>query len=156
MSFTLRDAAPADLEALTRIAHTAKRRWGYPEAWIVAWRRELSVEPEDFTRQEFFVAEDLGREILGFAALLAEGESGQLEHLWVDPVSMGAGVGRALFEEAVRRAQAQGVRSLEIDSDPHALEFYRHMGAVEWGSVDAPMDGVPRTRPQLRYLMSRA
>lgn len=150
MIHAIRPAVEPDLDALTRIAHTAKRHWGYPESWIEAWRRDLTITVEDLSAQDIFVAHDEQGEVLGFAALLRDAECVHLEHLWVDPSAMGTGVGRGLFEEALRRAREGDARSLEIDSDPYAVEFYRHLGAVECGSVDAPMEGVSRTRPQLR------
>ncbi len=45
MDFVIRRALPADTRALTRVAHAAKRHWGYPEDWIRPWRGALTVTP---------------------------------------------------------------------------------------------------------------
>jgi hypothetical protein len=39
-------AKPQEAEALTEIAHAAKRHWGYPEPWIQNWRDILTMRPE--------------------------------------------------------------------------------------------------------------
>src|SRR5439155_3872006 len=43
MDVVIRRALPADTQALTRVAHTAKRYWKYPEDWIRRWRDALTV-----------------------------------------------------------------------------------------------------------------
>jgi GNAT superfamily N-acetyltransferase len=53
----------------------------------------------------------------------------ELEHLWVSPEHIGTGIGRALFDHAVRRAAALGATTLSIEADPNAEGFYRRMGA---------------------------
>jgi len=153
MSLSLRNAGGEDLPRLTQIAHAAKRHWGYPESWIRAWASELTVRPEDLAAHELYVVCAEPDQIVGFAALRPQASRCHLEHFWVDPASMGMGVGRMLFEEALRRARARGAQGLEIDSDPHAADFYRRLGAVDCGEIVAAMDGVDRIRPQLRILL---
>ena len=46
MNVAIRAARPDDAEALTRLAHAAKRHWRYPEEWIALWRPGLTVTPE--------------------------------------------------------------------------------------------------------------
>ena len=62
---------------------------------------------------------------------------------------MGTGVGRALFEDAVRRAAALGTEVVGIESDPHAEGFYRRMGARRVGEISYPIDGQRRMLPLL-------
>jgi GNAT superfamily N-acetyltransferase len=65
----------------------------------------------------------------GFYALVERGREVELEHLWVSPEHIGAGIGRALFDHAVCRAAALGPTTLSIEADPNAEGFYRRMGA---------------------------
>jgi GNAT superfamily N-acetyltransferase len=140
----IRRAQEPDAAELTRIAHAAKRHWGYPERWMELWREDLTLTPEFIAGNEVHLAED-GGEILGFYGLAA----GTLEHFWVRPAAMGKGVGRLLFEHARAVAAGAGVGVLEIDADPNAEAFYLKMGAVKVGEVRSEIDGQPRVRPLL-------
>ena len=141
-------AGERDAEALTRISFAAKRYWGYPERWIERWRETLTITPDFIRRNEVHAALVEGRPA-GFYALTGEGGTLELEHLWVLPEHMGAGVGRALFDHAVRRAASLNAEVLEIESDPNAEGFYRRMGARRVGEINYSIDGHRRTLPLL-------
>ena len=141
-------AGERDAEALTRISFAAKRYWGYPERWIERWRESLTISPDFIRRNEVHAALVEGRPA-GFYALTGEGGTLELEHLWVLPEHMGAGVGRALFDHVVRRAASLNAEVLEIESDPNAEGFYRRMGARRVGEINYSIDGHRRTLPLL-------
>ena len=150
-SFSLmevRRATQGDAEPLSRISLAAKRYWGYPERWIERWRESLTITP-DFVRRNEVDAAVVEGEIVGFYALVGEGREIELEHLWVTPEHIGTGVGRLLFDHAVRRAASLGAETLRIESDPNAEGFYRRMGAVRVGEISYPIDGQKRTLPLL-------
>ena len=148
----LRRARPDEAETLTELAHRAKRRWGYPEEWIAAWRALLTLTPAYIDRPEVVVAA-APESALGFHSLEPPVDGSglrSLAHLWVDPDRHGKGVGRRLFEHAGAAAQARGGRGLVIESDPHAVGFYERLGARRSGAVPAPMTEDPdRTLPVL-------
>jgi hypothetical protein len=77
-------ATPDDAIVLTQIAFTAKRHWGYPENWIEQWGNILTITPQFIVSHETYVARERG-EIVGFYALLPEGNDLRLEHLWILP-----------------------------------------------------------------------
>ncbi len=142
----LRRAVPADAPALTDVAMAAKAHGGYLPEILAGWRNELTVAPADLSGGLATVAERRGR-ALGFCALTLKPPA--IADLWVHPGAMGLGVGRALVERAAERARVSGVRTLAVDADPNAADFYVRLGAVPAGSVPAPIDGQPeRTRPQ--------
>lgn len=145
----IRDARPDEAARLTEIAHAAKRHWGYPEAWIAGWRDALTFTPERMAGWQVRVAEP-AEGLAGVHAVSVEGDAAVLEHLWVDPPHIGRGVGRRLFEDAVRVAARLGAREMTIDSDPYAEAFYLRMGAVRIGEVRADVGGVARHLPRLR------
>lgn len=142
-------ADPGLADELSRVAQAAKAHWGYPAAWMEAWRAALTLTPEFLRQHETFLARRDGA-VCGFAALVPEGGRLWLEHLWVVPAAMGLGVGRTLFLEALRRAAARGFVTLEIESDPHAAGFYEHLGAVRVGTRPSAVASVPRELPLLR------
>jgi len=146
----IRRAHPDEAGRLTAIAHEAKRSWGYPESWIEAWRKDLTVDREYLgEHQVFVIAPDA--EPVGFYSLEGTGPVLELGHFWVSPDEMGHGIGRVMFEHALEQAAQAGSRELRVDSDPNASGFYERMGAVYCGEIEASMDGVPRTRPQYRF-----
>jgi ribosomal protein S18 acetylase RimI-like enzyme len=130
----IRRARPADAAALTRIAHAAKRHWGYSDDLIELWRDDLTVTAEFLHAHPAYAAVQ-DAEIVGFYALSHEADVVEIEHLWVDPSHMGAGVGRRLFDHAVTIARGLGGAVLKIASDPNAEGFYRGRGARRAGDV---------------------
>ena len=145
----IRDAKPDDAVLLTMIAHAAKRSWGYPESWIAAWSHMLTLRAEYLAQHPTFVACE-NESALGFAVIDLRGDLASLEHLWVRPERKRTGIGREAF------ARGAGVDILMIESDPHAEEFYRRMGAVRYDERSADIDGTKRTLPLLKkYLKSR-
>lgn len=147
---TIRRAAPADAPALTGIAHSAKRHWGYPERWIEAWNLALTITPEFISTNEVYVA-CIGGEAAGFSALVAAEGKVWLEHLWVSPKQIGTGLGKALFSHAAGVAAATGAPAMQIESDPNAEGFYKRMGAERVGEVVSEIEGEKRVLPLLTF-----
>ena len=144
----VRPARLAESPSLTAIAHAAKRRWGYPEAWIAAWSEGLTIAPHMIEAHTVLVAEITG-EVRGVAVLADRLTHWSLEHLWVDPALQGQGIGRALFEAVIGEAGRRRGGVLRVESDPHAVGFYERMGARHAGSVLAPVLGTARALPVL-------
>jgi len=153
MDLQIRRARPDEAEVLTEIAHAAKRYWGYPENWIEHWKADLTITPELIANNEMYVAVS-GEEIAGCCAIVfsdspAEGAPAELEHMWIRPERMGAGVGRALFTHARERAANLNVPVMELSADPNAEGFYERMGAKRIGEVAAEMEGKSRVLPRM-------
>jgi GNAT superfamily N-acetyltransferase len=145
-------ARPEHAARLTQIAHAAKSYWGYPSQWIEMWHNQLTITAPFILQNEVFEAvDDDGDAVLGFYALGGNGERLTLEHLWVQPRSLSAGVGRQLFTHAVARAADLGAHVIEIESDPNAEGFYQKMGAETIGEVTYELEGLPRSLPLLCY-----
>ncbi len=140
MNIEIRRAHPNEAEALTAIAHAAKRHWNYPEDWIAQWKLDLTITPEFIRDNEVFVAL-LNEQIAGCCALVLTESLAEIEHMWMLPEHMGSGIGRALFEHAKRRAVERGAQALELSADPNAEGFYTRMGAKLIGEIPAGMSG---------------
>jgi ribosomal protein S18 acetylase RimI-like enzyme len=146
----LRRAVRKDAAQLSDIAMAAKNSWGYPAQWMEQWRAQLTIAEAYIDAVPVFVAEQAGQ-IVGFCAVEGQSpEHASLEHMWVMPAAMGRGVGRALLRRAADHAAAMNVRWLEIESDPHAVAFYRRMGATLIGETSYVLAGQTRTLPVLR------
>src|SRR5215204_225427 len=148
-SVIIRPASLDEAATLTQIALDAKRYWGYPEHWIKQWEADLTISSDFIRDNQVYVAEKDG-EIRGFYALCVTGQQAELEHMWVTPESIGAGVGKELFLDAMERAATLQVREIGISADPNAAAFYERMSATHVGDTDAGMDGQARKLPRLK------
>jgi GNAT superfamily N-acetyltransferase len=147
-ALTVRAPVLEEAPRLSAIAQAAKAHWGYPAEWLELWRGELTFDAATLEREWIRVAESEGR-VVALVALAEEGGELELSHLWVDPVAMGMGIGRTLFEAAVAEARRRGARRLRIVADPHAETFYEHLGARRAGSVPSRPAG--RTLPLMLF-----
>jgi GNAT superfamily N-acetyltransferase len=139
--------------ALTEIAHAAKRHWGYPERWMQLWRDTLTITPDYIADNEVYLAR-AGEQVVGFYALLGSGAKLTLDHLWLVPSQIGAGIGRKLFDHAITTARRLGAAEVEVEADPNATGFYERMGATRVGENVYEMDGQPRILPLLIYTLT--
>jgi GNAT superfamily N-acetyltransferase len=138
----IRAADPLDGERLREIAAAGKGQWGYDADWVREWTAQGDFSPAALRAGGVFVAETDGR-VVAFAGLVLRGDVCILGDLWVEPASMGRGIGSQLFRFAVDRARELGAARLEWDAEPHAVGFYERMGGVrlrdnppnEWGRV---------------------
>jgi GNAT superfamily N-acetyltransferase len=105
--FETRRATPSDAPILKEIAVAAKAHWGYPAKWMAEWANWINVSPTFVEKYEVYKAVEAGH-ILGWCALLIQGEHAHLEDLWVRPDRIGTGLGRILFEYAANRARVEG------------------------------------------------
>ena len=144
----IRKASTEDANTLTKIAHEAKRHWGYPEHWIKHWQDDLTITPDFVATNQVYVAEHEG-ELLGFYALIVRKDKAELDHMWVAPEHIGTGVGKELFIHAMQSAAKQNISEVGILSDPNAEGFYKKMGAHQVGETISEIDGKPRSLPRL-------
>jgi GNAT superfamily N-acetyltransferase len=149
-TLAFRRARAGDAATLTRIAHLAKRHWGYSETFMALWRADLTVTESVIDEDHVYCAV-LDDTIIGFCAVSGDGSTRELEHMWVVPAHMGTGVGRKLLQCVLERLRHDGVATLQIASDPHAEEFYIKMGARRVGSVPSVPAG--RTIPLLELAL---
>jgi GNAT superfamily N-acetyltransferase len=142
------EARPENAAELSLLARSAKGHWGYPECWLDQWSDVLTITPGYIIANPTFCAVSDG-DIVGFCALILRDGEAYLDHLWVSPSASGMGVGRSLFKFAENVARKSSATILRVESDPHAEEFYVHMGATRYGQVSAKMDGHERFLPLL-------
>ena len=145
----IRPATSDEASTLTQIALESKSYWGYPEHWLKLWQQELAVSSAFIENNHVFVLETAG-EIRGFYALCINDSKAELEHMWVRPTDIGAGVGKELFVDAMERAAQLNVGEVQLTADPNAAEFYKKMGAQQIGEAHSEIDGQPRILPRMK------
>ncbi|KPF60418.1 GNAT family N-acetyltransferase [Rhizobium sp. AAP116] len=146
----LRAAVLSEANDLTELCLRSKAIWGYDNAFLEACRKELTVTNDTILGSLVQVAEVDGRAV-GFAQVsLQDGNSAELEALFVDPDTQRLGVGRALFDWAISTCREHSISTVMIESDPGAASFYRRMGAEDIGQVAS--GSIPgRMIPKLRF-----
>lgn len=124
----LRPAKQSEAHALSELCFRSKAHWGYDAAFMEQSRKALTISKTRIRDVPVVVAVDDDEKLLGVYALEAEGKIVDLDLLFVDPPSIGTGVGKALFKDAVAEARMLGAREMTVLADPHAAGFYEAMG----------------------------
>lgn len=131
----IRPARLDETERLREIARAAKGHWGYDPDRVRDWASTLDYAPDAVPGRELFVADRGGRAV-GVATLIAKGTTSVLDELWIDPPSMGFGIGSRLFHHAAGRARVLGAGRLVLEAEPHAVGFYEKLGARRIGESE--------------------
>jgi len=135
-----RRASPDEAEGLTALTLESKAHWGYDVEFMNVARRGLTVTPEYLEANECWVAEVDGAAV-GWFSLVPIADGLLLDYFFLAPSHVGSGLGRLMWEQALRRAEAAGVGRMTLEADPNAAGFYERMGARRTGSVRAPDTG---------------
>jgi GNAT superfamily N-acetyltransferase len=138
--FNIRAGRPADAEILSSLALRSKAYWGYDDKLMEKFKGDIVVNAADISNGHVFIAED-NQTIIGFCRFHSRQSQGILDDLFVEPAYIGKGVGGLLLDTAIHHAAKLGIDALEIHADPHAEDFYLHMGAKKIGTV--PSESVP-------------
>lgn len=141
-SLDIRPARAEESASLTRLIRASKAVWGYPQALRARFESELTVTPAYIRQNLVLVAAPAvaGRksEPVGVGALVAiDDDTMEVGLMFVTPGRLRRGVGKALFNGLCDLARARRCRQLKIVSDPHAVGFYRRMGAVPAGEEES-------------------
>ena len=137
---TFRRASPEAAEELTALTLASKAHWGYDQDFMDLARPSLTVTPEYLEVNDCLVAEIDGATI-GWFSLVPVRDGLLLDNFFLLPAHIGSGVGRLMWDEALRRAEAAGAERMTLEADPNAAGFYERMGARLTGSVTAPDTG---------------
>lgn len=142
-SLTLREAKPEEAILLSGLAMRSKSYWGYSDDFMEACKDELTVTSEMIQDSKFhYVVAEMANEAVGFYGVERLSPlQFELEALFVDPVHIGSGIGRALITHARDFIGESGGRSLIIQGDPNAEEFYLAVGAQLIGEKES--DSIP-------------
>ena len=67
-----------------------------------------------------------------------------LSDLFVEPDSMGVGVGRLLVDDVATRAAAAGASHVDVIANPNAMGFYERLGFEITGQASTRFGDAPR------------
>ena len=131
----VRAARPEEAALLSALAFRSKQYWDYSDEFMENCRQELTYSPEELAQGFAYVAEQK-KEIAGFYVLTSiDDEQIELEALFIEPKYIHQGFGRLLMRHAMQQAFDAGYKSMIIQSDPYAENFYYSAGAVKIASA---------------------
>ena len=143
---------------MTRIAHAAKRYWGYPENYIRLWKNELTLTPEFIARTPVFSAR-CDADIVGLCELdglpVARVSRETILSAWNSPVLsqrakglVFAVVARGLDSKRSEQEARRLLAPLGLD-DGDVDEILSHLASPKPDPIEAAI--VPFARETIRY-----
>jgi GNAT superfamily N-acetyltransferase len=132
----IRDAVPAEAGALEALHRRSSDVWE-------EYREQLATHPDAIDAPDQAIAEgrvrvavDAAERRLGFSVVRpVEAGRCELDDLFVEPESMGLGVGRLLVADVASRAAAAGATSVDVTANPNAVGFYERVGFETTGGA---------------------
>ena len=132
----IRSARDDERDALSDLHRRSSFVWEENRADLAAHPDALGVEAAAITAGHVRVAVDGAGAVLGFCIAFAAGDNAwELDDLFVEPDLMHGGVGRALVDDAARRASAAGASALTVIANPRAQGFYELVGFEHAGDA---------------------
>ncbi len=132
----IRDAKPAEAVALETLQRRSSDVWEEYRAQLAANPDAIEAPHQAIADKRVRVAVDASRHLLGFSVAqpLEDGRC-ELDDLFVEPESMGLGVGRMLVDDVASRAADAGATHVDVIANPNALGFYERVGFENTGDV---------------------
>lgn len=123
---------------LTKISFSSKGYWNYPKEFFEKWSNELTISSDYIQNNAVFVFEKDGN-IIGYYSIVELKDDIEiadikinkgfwLEHMFIEPQSIGKGIGTKLFQHLRKWCTSLDVSELGILADPHSRGFYEKMG----------------------------
>lgn len=149
-----RSAELQDLDALNDLLYRSKKHWGYDKKFMDVFMERYPVNPQEIPHTVILGSKNAS-EISGFHCLLYREDHGPfLENLFINPVKIGSGLGRKMWNNVCQKAKNNQWKSFTLSADPSAESFYKHMGAKTIGSYNSPCDGDSnRKTPIMEYIL---
>lgn len=154
----IRAAKCSEAGILTKISFKSKGYWGYPKAFFDVWTDELTISSDYIQNNDVFVVETEGA-IVGYYSIvelkndidvagIRINKGFWLDHMFVEPSSIGKGIGTKMFEHLRERCRSLGATELGILADPNSRGFYEKMGCAYKGEYPSTIEN--RTTPFLQ------
>jgi GNAT superfamily N-acetyltransferase len=147
-----RRAKLVEAEQLTHLAMLSKQSWGYSDEFMHRVAGDMLVTEHDIAASHCIVAEVDGA-IAAYLLVQMNGTDAFVRDLFVHPGYFRRGLGRALFEDAVRYARVNRASRITLTSDPNAQPFYERLGLECVGMVPS-VAGNGRVLPVMAYKIS--
>jgi ribosomal protein S18 acetylase RimI-like enzyme len=148
---SIRDARPDEALSLEALQRRSSDVWEEYRAQLAANPDAIEPPQRAIADGRVRVAVDALGRLLGFSVVLPiRGGRCELDDLFVEPDSMGRGVGRLLVTDVAERAAAAGASHVEVIANPNALGFYERLGFEITGQASTRFGDAPRMSLELR------
>ena len=132
----IRDACPEEASALAALQRRSSDVWEEYRALLAANPDAIEPPHKAIAEGRVRVAVDTSQQQLGFSVVLpVQRGRCELDDLFVEPESMGLGVGRLLVDDVASRAAAAGAGFIDVIANPNAVGFYERVGFRITGQV---------------------
>jgi GNAT superfamily N-acetyltransferase len=142
---TVRAAADGDVAALRDVFRRASLSNAGDRDMLLSHPDVLVWSADAIGGGRVRVAVD-GGTVVGFATTVPFDGGLELEDLFVEPDRMRGGVGRRLIEDVLDAARAEGVGTVWVTANPHAMPFYTAVGFRPAGTAETAFGSAPRMR----------
>jgi ribosomal protein S18 acetylase RimI-like enzyme len=141
----IRDAKPDEASVLEALHRRASDVWEEHRAQLAAHPDAIGPPHQAIADGRVRVAVDAAGRTLGFSVVQPVAHARcELDDLFVEPDSMGLGVGRMLVDDVASRAAATGARHVDVIANPNALAFYERLGFQVTGQAATRFGTAPR------------
>ncbi len=141
----IRDAQPDEALALEALHRRSSDYWDEDRARLAAHPDAIEPPRQAIAEGRVRIAVDVAGRRLGFSVILPiEDGSCELDDLFVEPDSMGLGIGRLLVEDVATRAAAAGAIRVNVIANPRAVGFYQRLGFQITGEASTRFARAPR------------
>lgn len=132
----IRDALPNEAAALEALQRRSSDVWAEYRAQLAANPDAIEPPHRAIAEGRVRVAVDASHGRLGFSVVRpVKAGRCELDDLFVEPESMGVGVGRLLVDDLASRATVAGAAYVDVIANPNALGFYERVGFETTGDV---------------------
>jgi GNAT superfamily N-acetyltransferase len=145
LAVTIRTAVAGDLDGIRGVFRRASLSNAGDRAVLLA-HPDVLVWPDAIAAGRTRVAVEDGGAIAGFASTVVVDGRLDLEDLFVEPDRMRQQVARRLVADVVAAARAEGFGAVEVEANPHAMDFYRAVGFVPYGRARTRFGPAERLR----------
>ncbi len=142
----IRTAEPKDLTSLQTVYRLSSLSNDGDRDALLKHPEHLMFSAEPVYDGRTRLAEHPKNGVVGFATLERHEDAAELVDLFVTPESMRAGIGRALVNDAIAALAGDGIRSLWVTGNQHAIAFYDAMGFEVIETVATPLGSGIRMR----------
>ena len=150
----VRRARPDESRLLTELTARSKAFWGYDDSFLEGARQELEFTASKFLPDfHVYIIEAEGQPLWFCSLISVDGSTVELHDLFVEPLYIGKGYGKELWDYAVKLARSLGFKRIVLAADPNAESFYAHQGAVHIG-VKASLVCSDRVLPVMEYILN--
>jgi len=147
---SIRAARPDEASALAALQRRSSDVWEEYRAQLAANPDAIEPPHRAIADGRARVAVDAFGRRLGFSVVLPiSGGRCELDDLFVEPDSMGLGVGRLLVDDVVTRAAAASASHVDVIANPNAVGFYERLGFEITGQASTRFGAAPRMSLQL-------